>query len=780
MVQNGMRIFPGRPYPLGATWDGRGVNFALFSANAEKVLLCLFDSTGTREVQRIAMPERTDEVWHVYLPNVEPGQLYGYRVFGPYDPERGHRFNHNKLLLDPYAKAIQGTLTFHETMLGFRFGSPKADMSFDRRDSAPFVPKCRVVDDSFSWNGDRYPQTPWSETVIYETHLKGFTIRHPDIEENLRGTFAGMAAPQAVQYLKDLGITAVEFLPIQAFFTGKHLQNGGLSNYWGYDPLCYFAPQPQYIAGRGIDEVKTMVRVFHEAGIEVLMDVVYNHTGEGNHMGPTLCFRGIDNAVYYRLSPGNQRYYDDSTGCGASFNVEHPRVTQLVMDSLRYWVEEMHVDGFRFDLAPTLARTAGGYTQNAGFLTAVQQDPVLQRVKMIAEPWDVGLGGYQLGAFPPGWAEWNDRYRDTARLFWKGERGQIGNMASRLTGSSETFNYRGRRPWTSVNFITAHDGFTLYDTVSYNEKHNQANGEGNRDGTDNNRSWNSGTEGETSDPSILSLRRRRMRGMMASLLLSLGTPMITAGDEFFRTQKGNNNAYCQDNPVSWLNWEEITAEGREFRTFVRFLLKLRSEHWVFRRKRYYSGKKSIESDLKDITWMTPEGMEMSSADWGKSYAKSLSALLSGSLNASFYNDEGQFSSDRHFFIILNAYDEEIEWCLPDLEKETVWNLILDTSRDEPAVENEEYKSGDLYNVPAWSVLLFETPSSDDEKAELLARQGTTGIMCSMNQKALCSRLVATPEDLDRLDFLMYGPMGPVATPNDLDDDSDDDGFTKLI
>lgn len=781
MVNSSMRVFPGQPYPLGATWDGRGVNFALFSANAEKVLLCLFDPSGKREVQRIAMPERTDEVWHVYLPNIQPGQLYGYRVFGPYDPERGHRFNHNKLVLDPYAKAINSSLIFHETMLGFRLGSPKGDMSFDRRDSAPFTPKCVVVDDSFHWNGDKHPQIPWSETVIYETHMKGFTIKHPDIDENLRGKFAGMAAPQVVKYLKDLGISSVEFLPVQAYYTGKHLQTDGLSNYWGYDPLCYFAPHPQYMAGSDISEFKTMVRVFHDAGIEIIMDVVYNHTGEGNHMGPTLCFRGIDNAVYYRLMPNNQRFYDDTTGCGASFNVEHPRVTQLVMDSLRYWVEEMHVDGFRFDLAPTLARTAKGFTQQAGFLTAVQQDPVIQRVKMIAEPWDVGLGGYQLGAFPPGWSEWNDRFRDTVRLFWKGGKGEIGNLASRVTGSSETFNYRGRRPWASINFITAHDGFTLYDTVSYDQKHNMANGENNRDGTDNNRSWNSGVEGETKDPAVIRLRLQRMRGMMSTLLLSLGTPMITAGDEFCRTQKGNNNAYCQDNPISWVNWEEITGKDEEFRDFIKFLLKLRADHWMFRRKRYLSGKKSIDTEMKDITWLTPEGLEMTDADWGKGYAQSISAFLSGAINASFCNEEGECYSDHHFFIVMNAFDEEIEWLLPDLEKRSVWQLVMDTSRDNPVVDKEEYVPGDLYIVPAWSFLLFEAPTSDEEKAELLARQKGIGAHANFNHKALCSRLVATQDDLDRLDFLMYGPMGPVATPDDLDEENEsEDGFTKLI
>ncbi len=779
-MPTGIRVLPGRPYPLGATWDGRGVNFALFSANAEKVLLCLFDETGTREIQRIAMPERTDEVWHVYLPDVQPGQLYGYRVFGPYDPERGHRFNHNKLLLDPYAKSITGPLVFNETMQGYRSGSPKADMSFDRRDSAPFVPKCRVIDDTFSWNGDKAPQTPWSETIIYESHLKGFTFRNPEIDEQIRGTFAGMGAPQAVDYLKNLGITAVELLPIQAFFTGNHLLKAGLHNYWGYDPVSYFAPHPPYMTGQNLDEIKNMIRVFHDAGIEVFMDVVYNHTGEGNQMGVTLSFRGIDNAVYYRLRRDNPRYYEDTTGCGASFNVEHPRVIQLVMDSLRYWVEQMHVDGFRFDLAPTLARTGTGFTNTAGFLTAVQQDPVLQRVKMIAEPWDIGLGGYQVGAFPPGWSEWNDRFRDTIRLFWKGDKGQIGNMASRLTGSSETFGYRGRHPWTSVNFVTAHDGFTLNDLVSYNEKHNEANAENNKDGTNDNRSWNSGVEGETGNPVILNLRYKRMRAMAATLLLSLGVPMISAGDEFCRTQEGNNNAYCQDTPISWLNWDQISEEDAEFREFMRYLIKLRKEHRVFRRKRYYTGKKIGDSSLKDITWITPEGLEMSSADWNKPYAQSLSALISGALSVAFCNEDGRFYPDNHFFIILNAFHDGIEWLLPEMDKDTVWNLILDTSRDKPVVENETYKPGDSFNVPAWSVLLFEAPLTDEEKAVLHSREGMTGILGRVYQNVQSSRLVATIKDLDNLDFMTYGPMGPVATLADMEKEEEKDGFTRLV
>ncbi len=778
-MPTGIRVLPGRPYPLGATWDGKGVNFALYSANAEKVLLCLFDETGRSEIQRIAMPERTDEVWHVYLPDIVPGQLYGYRVFGPYDPERGHRFNHNKLLLDPYAKSITGDLIFHETMQGYRAGSPKADMSFDRRDSAPFAPKCRVVDDAFNWGAEVKPNTHWYDTIIYETHLKGFTFRHPEIDARVRGTFAGMGAKQAVDYLQKLGVTAVELLPIQAFFTGNYLIKAGLRNYWGYDPMCYFAPHPSYMAGTDLGEIKNMVRVFHEAGIEVIMDVVYNHTGEGNQMGVTLSFRGIDNAVYYRLRADNPRYYEDTTGCGASFNVEHPRVIQLVMDSLRYWVEQMRVDGFRFDLAPTLARTKTGFTNTAGFLTAVQQDPVLQRVKMIAEPWDIGLGGYQVGAFPPGWSEWNDRFRDTTRLFWKGDKGQIGNLASRLTGSSETFGYRGRHPWTSVNFVTAHDGFTLNDVVSYNEKHNEANGEDNRDGSNDNKSWNSGAEGETNDPQILALRRKRMRAMMATLMLSLGVPMITAGDEFCRTQRGNNNAYCQDSPISWLNWGQIDAQGDSFREFVRFLIKLRQSHRVFRRKRYYTGRKMGDSVLKDITWFTPEGLEMTDADWGKPYAQSLSALISGSLSVAFCNEEGKFYPDNHFFIVLNAGGDGIEWLLPETEKETMWNLILDTSRDAPVVKDEMYKSGDSYNVPAWSVLMFKAPMPDEETV-MLARSGVAGVLGKVYQNAQSARLMATTDDLDKLDFMTYGPAGPVATLADLEKEQDRDGFTRLV
>ena len=766
----GIRVFPGKPYPLGATFDGKGVNFALFSENAEKVLLCLFDESGKREIQRISLSERTNNVWHIYVPDLMPGQLYGYRVFGAYDPERGHRFNHNKLLLDPYAKSIDRPLVYHDSMLGYRLGSPKADMSFDRRDDAVFMPKCRVVDDTFSWKGDKSPKTDWTKTVIYETHLKGFTIKNEELSPAVRGTFAGMAAPQVIRYLQNLGVTAVEFLPIQAFFTGAHLTKNGLTNYWGYDPICYFAPQPQYLSEGKIDEIKTMVHLFHEAGIEVIMDVVYNHTGEGSHMGPTLSFRGIDNAVYYRPMPGVERYYDDTTGCGANFNAEHPQVIQLIMDSLRYWTQEFHIDGFRFDLATALARTRTGFTPQAGFLTAVKQDPVLQSVKLIAEPWDIGMGGYQLGSFPPGWAEWNDKYRDSLRSFWTGEKGKIGALAAGFSGSSAIFSHGARAAWSSINFLTAHDGFTLSDLVSYNEKHNFANGENNRDGSDNNRSWNSGAEGDTLDKEILALRRRRARAMMATLLLSSGTPMMLAGDEFYRTQNGNNNPYCQDNEISWVNWDKITEEDWDFQRFTSFLLKLRKEHDVFKRKHFFTGKKSHESALKDLTWFTPEGLEMADADWLKPYAKSVSCLLSGAFNPSFCNDEGVCTSDNHYFIIINAFEGEIEWLLPVLPSLANWKLIVDSSRNEPVVSEEFYKQGQTFNVPSWSVCVFEALSSNEK-----GMAGATRPMRLVEARGSANRLFATTDDFDRLDFMMYGPYGPVSTIADFDDDlfSDD-------
>src|SRR5579862_1078502 len=527
-----IRVWPGQPYPLGATWDGEGVNFALFSAHAEKVELCLFDQTGQREEARIALPEYTDEVWHCYLPEVRPGQLYGYRVHGPYDPPAGHRFNPNKLLLDPYAQAISGALQWSDAVYGYRVGSPREDLAFDRRDSARFVPKCRVVESAFTWNRDHPPRISWEESIILEMHVRGFTMRHPAVEPSARGTFAALGSPAVIDYLVELGVTAVELLPIQAVATERRLADAGLANYWGYNTIAFFAPDPRYLPAGAVGEFKTAVKRLHEAGIEVLLDVVYNHTGEGNHLGPTLSFRGIDNLSYYRLD-SDRRHYTDVTGCGNTLNLDHPRVLQMVMDALRYWALEMHVDGFRFDLAATLAREGGGgdYSRHSGFFDAIRQDPAMAQLKLIAEPWDVGPFGYQLGNFPPGWAEWNGQYRDAVRRFWKGENSMIAEIASRLAGSSDIFDGRGRRPWASINFVTAHDGFTLHDLVSYEKKHNDANLENNRDGHEPNFSWNCGVEGPSDDPAVRSLRHRQKRNLLASLLLSLGVPMLLAGDE---------------------------------------------------------------------------------------------------------------------------------------------------------------------------------------------------------------------------------------------------------
>src|SRR5580704_14422135 len=539
------RVREGMPFPLGATWDGLGVNFALFSAHATKVELCLFDSEGAGELERIELPEYTDEVWHGYLPDARAGTLYGYRVHGPYEPAAGHRFNPNKLLLDPYAKQIVGEVRWDPALFGYTVGSPERDLSFDPRDSAAFMPKCRVIDPAFTWGRARPPGTPWERTIIYEAHLRGFTMRHPAVPPEERGTFAGMMHKEVTDYIRHLGVTAIELLPVHAFVDDSYLVEKGMRNYWGYNTIGFFAPQPRYLSSTAVKEFKEMVAHLHDAGIEVILDVVYNHTAEGNELGPTLSFKGIDNASYYRLAP-ERRYYINDTGTGNTVNLSHPRVLQMVTDSLRYWVQEMHVDGFRFDLATILAREPGGFDESSGFLDACRQDPVLSRAKLIAEPWDLGPGGYQVGHFTPGWAEWNDRFRDTVRAYWKGDPGKLPDLAARLTATGDLFNKRGRKPWASVNFITAHDGFTLNDLVSYNDKHNEANGEGNRDGRSENLSWNHGVEGPTDDPTIRALRLRQLRNLLATLLFSQGTPMILAGDEFARTQRGNNNAYAQD------------------------------------------------------------------------------------------------------------------------------------------------------------------------------------------------------------------------------------------
>ncbi|HZE62197.1 MAG TPA: glycogen debranching protein GlgX [Burkholderiales bacterium] len=635
----------GRAYPLGATWDGAGVNFALFSKHAERVYLCLFDPRGRREIERLEVRERTDFIWHCYLPDARPGQLYAYRVHGPDEAE--HRFDASRLLLDPYAKLIQGKV-------GAGLG------------------RSQVVDTAFSWGEDRAPRTPWQDTVIYELHAKGFTQRHPDVPEQLRGTYAGIACLPVIEYLKSLGVTAVELLPVQAFVDERRLAQHGLRNYWGYNTIGFFAPEMRYSATGTLGEFKTMVKTLHAAGLEVILDVVYNHTGEGDHSGPTLAFRGLDNSIYYRLDPSNPRRYLNFTGTGNSFNTSHRVVLALVMDSLRYWVQEMHVDGFRFDLAPTLARnSAQQFDRNGAFLSAIRQDPVLSRVKLIAEPWDLGHDGYQLGNFPPGWVEWNDKYRDAVRAFWKGDKGMIGGLASRLTGSSDIFQRAGRSPRSSVNFVTTHDGFTLEDLVSYERKHNEANLESNRDGADDNRSANYGAEGPSQDAAILAARARQKRNLLATLLFSQGPAMLAAGDELGRTQQGNNNAYCQDNELSWLEWESVDAE---LQTFVRELIALRKRHPGFRRRSY--------PKPEDVTWLTPHGTPMQRDDWMRDETRTLGLLLLGQRLAE-RDDHGAPVEDDDLLLLLNASTEPVEFALPD----SGWQRVLDTSAPSGAVTN---------------------------------------------------------------------------------------------
>ncbi|MDS4010102.1 MAG: glycogen debranching protein GlgX [Defluviicoccus sp.] len=669
------KVQAGSPSPLGATWDGRGVNFALFSEHAERVDLCLFDATGRKETERVTLPEYTNQVWHGSIVGLHPGQLYGYRVHGPYEPRSGHRFNPNKLLLDPYATAIEGPIVLADAHFGFRRDSSRGDLSFDRRDSARVTPKCRVVETAFTWGAERLPNLPWSQTVIYELHVKGFTKLHPDVPEPQRGTFAGLGSPAVIDHLVKLGVTAVELLPIHPIVDEPHLAHKQLRNYWGYSPITYFAPDVRFLGRGQVREFKTMVANLHAAGIEVILDVVYNHTGEGNEFGPTLCFRGIDNKSYYVLQ-ADQRHYVDVTGCGNTLNVAHPRVLQMVMDSLRFWVQEMHVDGFRFDLTTTVAREAHGYDPSSAFLDAIVQDPVLSRVKLIAEPWDIGYGGYQLGNYPPGWAEWNDRFRDSVRRFWRGDSGIIGDLAGRISGSAQFFHRHGRRPWSSINFVTAHDGFTLHDLVSYNHKHNHANGEDNRDGTDNNLSWNCGTEGPTSDAAILALRARQKRNLLATLILSMGTPMLVAGDEFSRTQQGNNNAYCQDNEISWVNWDDRQPEDRALTAFVRHLLALRRDALVFRRSHFLTGKAIDETGLKDVTWLAPHGQEMRDGDWNQANSRFLGAQLYATANA------GGPARQELYLVLMNGGNEALSFPLPEPRFSGHWQCVLDTALEE--------------------------------------------------------------------------------------------------
>ena len=705
------RVWPGRPYPLGATWDGQGVNMAVFSRHAEKVQLCLFDASGKRETERIALPEYTDEVWHGYFPDLRPGQLYGLRVYGPYAPERGHRFNHHKLLIDPYAKRLAGGLSWNDALFGYVRGHQDEDASFDNRDSAPYMPKCAIMAPSFDWGSDRPPQRPWSTTVLYELHVRGYTKLHPRISPAARGTFAALASDEVRGGLRDLGVTAVELLPIHGFFDEPGVAQRGLSNYWGYNSIAFFAPDARYHTGEdGGAEFKRMVQALHASGIEVILDVVYNHTAEGDRFGPTLSFRGIDNATYYRLPP-DRRHYVNYSGCGNSLDLRQPRVLQLVMDSLRFWLQDMHVDGFRFDLTPVLARGEDGtFDDKAGFLDAVRQDPVLSRAKLIAEPWD--LGGYHLGAFPPGWAEWNDRYRDTMRRYWKGDQGMIGEVASRLAGSSDIFNHDGRRTWASVNFVTAHDGFTLRDLVSYESKHNEANLEGNRDGSDENSAWNCGVEGPSDDPALNALRWQQQRNLIATLLLSQGTPMLLAGDEFGRTQKGNNNPYCQDNEINWLDWRLAeSTEGAAFRGFVRRLLALRRDHAAFRRERFFDGRPVNGSDRKDITWLRPDGGEMSSEDWTVPYARCLGFILSGEADGYHVSSRGAPETDEAFLVLMNAGAEPVDFLLPTLPATRSWSLVIDSTKGDPDFELGRFAPGDVHAISAHGFLLFMREAS---------------------------------------------------------------------
>ncbi len=689
---SGLKVFNGKPYPLGATYDGRGVNFALFSAHATKVELCLFNRSGSEEISRYTIPSSENNIWHIYLEGAKPGTVYGYRVYGPYNPAMGQRFNHNKLLIDPYGKKLVGTLIWNKAIFGYDIDSPNKDLSFSELDSAPYVPKSVVVDDNdYDWAGDVSPHYDLSSSVIYETHLRGSTKLSPFLPDSKRGTFAGFSDDSTINYLKHLGVTAVEFLPIHAFFGNRHKRGYVIDNYWGYESFSFFAPEQSYLSGGDINEIKDMVKKMHSHGLEVILDVVYNHTGEGNQLGPTLCYRGIDNQSYYILNPDNKRYYVDTTGCGASFNLQNHNVLRLVMDSLRYWVETMHVDGFRFDLATTLCRRNGNYSQDSGFLYAVSQDEVLQKVKLIAEPWDVGFGGYQVGNFLPGWAEWNDKYRDNVRRFWKGDQYQIAELASRLTGSSDLFNHDNRSIFSSVNFITAHDGFTLYDLVSYNGKHNSANGEDNRDGNNSNWSWNSGAEGETDSRLVKANRRDRVKAMLATLMLSFGTPMVVFGDEFYRTQMGNNNPYCQDNAITWVTWEGISAEQKQLISYFRKLTRLRKRLDIFKRNLFFTGATVDNKGHKDLAWYKEDGKEFGNSDWHDGNRHCISYLVK--------------DGDGFVLAIFNANYHDVNWKLPLGLGRGKWRLLLDSSGR--FGDTERLGGGKVISVPSWSVILIE-------------------------------------------------------------------------
>lgn len=668
--------YPGSPFPLGATWDGEGVNFALFSENATAVDLCLFDSKTNKE-KRIRVKEVDDHIWHVYIPKLKPGQLYGYRVYGPYEPQNGHRFNPNKLLIDPYAKALSDRVEWSKAIFGYEIDNAEEDLSFSEEDSAPYIPKSVVVDQSFDWEGDKAPKIPYHKSIIYEAHVKGLTQLHPDIPEDIRGTYAAIAHPGIIQYLKDLGITAIELMPIHQFVNDGFLRDKGLTNYWGYNTIGFFAPDIKYSGsghlGGQVAEFKTMVKELHKAGIEVILDVVYNHTGEGNHLGPTISFRGVDNACYYRLAD-NKRFYFDYTGTGNTLNAMLPPVLRLIMDSLRYWILEMHVDGFRFDLASTLARELHEVDRLGSFFDIIHQDPTISQVKLIAEPWDIGEGGYQVGNFPPGWAEWNGKYRDCMRDYWRGADSMLSEFALRFTGSPDLYKEDYRKPTASVNFITAHDGFTLHDLVSYNEKHNEANEENNNDGESHNRSWNCGAEGFTEDENIIALRNKQKRNFLTTLFLSQGVPMLVAGDELGKTQNGNNNAYCQDNEISWLDWQNA---DKELLSFTQRLLHFQHAHPVFCRRKWFKGKPIQSSGVEDVAWFLPNGETMNEENWKEDFAKSLGVFLNGKALKSD-GPKGEPVVDNNFYIIFNAYHGELPYVLPTEEFGSLWTKVIDT------------------------------------------------------------------------------------------------------
>ena len=712
-----MRVWPGSPYPLGATWDGVGVNFAIFSEHATRVELCLFDSLDA-EVESVTIPlvEHTDMVWHGYLPDVHPGQLYGYRVHGPYEPHHGRRFNPHKLVMDPYAKVIGRTVRWHDALFGFRTGQD--DTTFDDRDSAPMRPLAAVVDTAFTWGDDRPLRTPWHETLIYELHVKGYTKLNPHVPEHLRGTYLGLASEPAIRHLTSLGVTAVELMPAHYHAGDGHLARMGLTNYWGYNTLSYFAPDVRYASSsspmEAVREFKMMVRALHAANLEVILDVVYNHTAEGNHLGPTLSLRGIDNASYYRLLPNDARFYQDFTGCGNTLNMRSPRVLQLIMDSLRYWVLEMHVDGFRFDLASALARELHAVDKLGAFFDIIHQDPVLSQVKLIAEPWDLGEGGYQVGNFPTKWTEWNGKYRDAVRRFWRGDGGGVSELATRLSGSSDLYEQSGRRPYASINFITAHDGFTLSDLVSYNHKHNEANGEHNADGENHNLSWNCGVEGPTTDRRVLEVRDRQRRNVMATLLLSVGVPMISGGDEMGRTQGGNNNAYCQDNEISWTCWD-VTPERRDFLDFTRRLIRIWKEHPVLRRRKFFQGRRIRGADVSDIAWLDPSGREMTDETWSSPDVRCLGVRLNGDAIDEVDERGGRIISDT-LLLMLNAGEQPIAFTLPAIAVEERWETLIDTA--DPWAPPRRLRAGGRYELLPRSMAVLKLNCRKDDRRRL--------------------------------------------------------------